>query len=116
MATGLPDSTTIEIEFTDGTWTDVTSLVNVGAGSITRKVGRSTQLDTISAGSLSFTLDNPDGTFTPDNPLSTYYPNVVEGKRVRWKVTEAATTYTRFTGWTTQWVGSLIPPPGMGSA
>ena len=107
MASGLPDSTTIEIEFTDGTWTDVTSLVNVGAGSITRKVGRSTQLDTISAGSLSFTLDNPNGTFTPDNPLSTYYPNVVEGKRVRWKVTEASTTYTRFTGWITQWVPEI---------
>jgi len=104
MATGLPDSTTIEIEFTDGVWTDVTSLVNVGAGAITRKVGRSTQLDTISAGSLSFTLDNPAGTFTPDNPLSTYYPNVVEGKRVRWKVTEASVTYTRFTGYITQWV------------
>jgi len=107
MATGLPDSTTIEIEFTDGVWTDVTSLVNVGAGSITRKVGRSTQLDTISAGSLSFTLDNPAGTFTPDNPLSTYYPNVVEGKRVRWKVTEAATTYTRFNGYITQWVPDI---------
>jgi len=107
MATGLPDSTTIEIEFTDGVWTDVTSLVNVGAGAITRKVGRSTQLDTISAGSLSFTLDNPTGTFTPDNPLSTYYPNVVEGKRVRWKVTEAATTYTRFTGYITQWVPEI---------
>jgi len=107
MAAGLPDSTTIEIEFTDGVWTDVTSLVNVGAGAITRKVGRSTQLDTISAGSLSFTLDNPTGTFTPDNPLSTYYPNVVEGKRVRWKVTEAATTYTRFTGYITQWVPEI---------
>ena len=107
MATGLPDSTTIEIEFTDAVWTDVTSLVNVGAGAITRKVGRSTQLDTISAVSLSFTLDNPNGTFTPDNPLSTYYPNVVEGKRVRWKVTEASTTYTRFTGWITQWVPEI---------
>ena len=107
MASGLPDSTTVEIEFTDAVWTDVTSLVNVGAGAITRKVGRSTQLDTISAGSLSFTLDNPNGTFTPDNPLSTYYPNVVEGKRVRWKVTEASTTYTRFTGWITQWVPEI---------
>lgn len=107
MASGLPDSTTIEIEFTDTVWTDVTSLVNVGSGAITRKVGRSTQLDTISAGSLSFTLDNPNGTFTPDNPLSTYYPNVVEGKRVRWKVTEASTTYTRFTGWITQWVPEI---------
>lgn len=107
MAAGLPDSTTIEIEFTDGVWTDVTSLVNVSSSAITRKVGRSTQLDTISAGSLSFTLDNPNGTFTPDNPLSTYYPNVVEGKRVRWKVTEASTTYTRFTGWVTQWVPEI---------
>jgi hypothetical protein len=107
MATGLPDSTTIEIEFTDGVWTDVTSLVNVGSGAITRKVGRSTQLDTISAGSLSFTLDNPDGTFTPDNALSTYYPNVVEGKRVRWKVTEASFPFQRFTGWITQWVPEI---------
>jgi hypothetical protein len=107
MATGLPTSTTIEIEFVAGTWTDVTALVNVGAGSITRKVGRSTQLDTISAGSLTFTLDNPVGNFTPDNPLSIYYPNVVEGKRVRWKVTQGATTYTRFTGWVTQWVPEI---------
>ena len=107
MATGLPDSTTVEIEFTDAVWTDVTSLVNVGAGAITRKVGRSTQLDTISAGSLSFTLDNPAGAFTPDNALSTYYPNVVEGKRVRWKVTEASITYTRFLGYITQWVPEI---------
>ena len=107
MAAGLPDSTAIEIEFTDGVWTDVTSLVNVGSGAITRKVGRSTQLDTISAGSLSFTLDNPDGTFTPDNPLSTYYPNVVEGKRVRWKVTKSPFSFQRFTGWITQWVPEI---------
>ena len=40
MATGLPDSTTIEIEFTDGVWTDVTSLVNVGSGAITRNQRR----------------------------------------------------------------------------
>jgi hypothetical protein len=104
MATGLPTSTSIEIEFTSGVWTDVTSLVNVSEGAITRKVGRSTQLDQISAGSLSFTLDNPSGNFTPDNPLSTYYPNVIEGNRVRWKVTQGGVTYTRFTGWVTQWL------------
>lgn len=89
---------TIEIEFTPGVWTDVTASVDVDADSVTRKVGRANAVDEISPGTLSFTLQNSTGAFTPDNPLSVYYPNVVEGKQVRWKVTGTAGVKQRFLG------------------
>lgn len=94
MATGLPSNVALEIEFTAGVWTDVSTLT--GRAVIRR--GRDSQFTDIQPGTLTFTLDNPDGAFTPDNTLSTNYPNLVEGKRVRLRVTKSATTYTRFLG------------------
>lgn len=96
MAAGLPSAVLVEIEFTAGVWTDVSSLV-VG-DSIEIHVGRDSASSGIQPGTLDLDLDNADGRFTPDNPTSTYYPNFVEGKRVRVRVTKSATTYVRFVG------------------
>lgn len=97
MAAGKPTTLYVEIEFTAGVWTDVTGSVNLNASSVTIQRGRASSVEDATPGTLSFTLDNSDGTFTPDNPLSTYYPNVTEGKRVRVRVTKS-TTSTRFVG------------------
>lgn len=94
MATGLPSNVALEIEFTAGVWTDV----GASTDSAVIRRGRDSQFTDIQPGTLTFTLENIDGTFTPDNPLSTYYPNLVEGKRIRCRVTKSATTYTRFLG------------------
>ncbi len=81
MAAGFPNSYVVEVELTAGVWTDITTSV-VGY-SIEITVGKDSPAGDIQPGTLDLILDNFDGTWTPDNPLSTYYPNVVEGKRIR---------------------------------
>lgn len=81
MATGFPTSIVVEIEFTAGVWTDITT--SVVGDSIEITVGKDSPSGDIQPGTLDLVLDNSDGTWTPDNPLSTYYPNIVEGKRIR---------------------------------
>ena len=98
MATGLPTSVAVEIEYTSGVWTAVTT--SVIGDSLTIRVGR-TPASSSQPGPLSFDLSNTDGTYTPDNPLSTVYPNFVEGKRVRGVVVKGAATSYRFVGWIT---------------
>ena len=112
MASGFPASSTVEIEFTSGTWTDVTTYVDWNQG-VEIKQGRASEFDDVSPGEITFTLYNlPDTTtgispFTPDSPISPYYPNITKGKRVRFKVTKSATTYQRFIGWIQAWSVSL---------
>lgn len=103
MAAGLPTSVTTEIEFTAGAWTDVSS--SVKGDSMEIRVGRESSSSDLQPGTLTLDLDNNDGTWTPDNPLSTYYPNLVEGKRIRVKVVKSATTYYRFVGR----ISALVP-------
>lgn len=81
MATGFPSSIVVEVEFTAGVWTDITT--SVVGDSIEITVGKDSPSGDIQPGTLDLVLDNSDGTWTPDNPLSTYYPNIVEGKRIR---------------------------------
>lgn len=102
MAAGLLAGIALEIEFTAGVWTDVSALT--GRAIIRR--GRDSQFTDIQPGTLTFTLDNPDGAFTPDNPLSAYYPNLVEGKRVRVRVTGTGVTYGAGTYGTGTYLGT----------
>lgn len=81
MATGFPTSIVVEIEFAAGVWTDITT--HVVGDSIEITAGKDSPAGDIQPGTLDLILDNPDGTWTPDNPLSTYYPDIVEGKRIR---------------------------------
>jgi hypothetical protein len=84
-----------EMEFTSGTWTDVTADVRMP---ISVKHGRATPYDDIGATELSFVMDNPVGDYTPDNVAGAHYPNVVKGVPVRVTVTKSGTDYRRFTG------------------
>lgn len=96
MAAGLPTAVLTEIEFSAGVWTDVSSYVK--GDSIEIKQGRESESSDLQPGTLDLDLDNADGRFTPDNPTSTYWPNFVEGKRIRVRVTKSATTYPVFVG------------------
>lgn len=104
----LPTSVTVEVEFTAGVWTDVSSTVNGKEGVAIRR-GRSSRADESQPGTASFVLDNDTGNFTPDNPLSAYWPNVVEGKAVRVKVTKG-TTSQRFIGKVSEWTPDFTDP------
>jgi hypothetical protein len=101
----------VEIEWTAGTWTNVTSYVSAEAG-MRGAFGRATQFDDTSAGTWTLTLRNTDGRFTPDNPTSPYFPNVVKSKRLRVTVVKGS-SYPRFTGYITSIVPSF--PSGDGS-
>lgn len=97
----------VEIAFDDDpltvspTWTNVTSSVRDGSVRISR--GRPTELDSFTAGSCSFTLDNRDGEFSPLNSGSTYNGKLLPGKQVRITATYSSTDYVLFRGFITGW-------------
>lgn len=95
----------LEVELTSGVWTDISTRVRFP---IKIAQGRPTRFDDVGAGNLTFTLQNYDGAFIPENTSSPYSPNWVEGKRIRFKVTKASVTYTRFYGW----IQSIKPKMG----
>lgn len=88
----------LEIEFAGGSWTDVSAYYDLAAG-VSIHQGRQTEFDEVGPATLTVKLWNDDGRFMPEFNGSPYYPNVVEGKRIRWKDVKAGVTYTRFTGW-----------------
>lgn len=87
------DSSTMEIEFEDGVWTDVTEDCRMPVE--IRDRGRKTPYDEIGPASMSFVLKNPTGDYTPGNTAGANWPNVVKGKRCRWTVTKGGTSYVR---------------------
>jgi hypothetical protein len=91
-------SGTLEIEFTAGSWTNVSAYYDLNQG-VRIEHGRKTEFDDVQPATLTVFLWNDDGRFMPELPSSPYYPNMVEGKRIRWKVSILGVTYTRFTGW-----------------
>ena len=108
MATGFPTAYNLEVEFTAAVWTDIGAYADFEAG-VDLHYGRVDAGEPIAPGSLDVTLRDPDGRFVPDNPTSPYYPNVVEGKRIRLRVTKGSVR-TRFLGYIQSWTPSL--PPG----
>lgn len=103
----LFSSAKVELEFTAGIWTDVSSYY---AEPITIHSGRATEFDTIGPGSATVTLYNNDGRFTPENSSSPYFPKVTENIRLRISVTKSAVTYIRFVGYVSAiemgWIGN----------
>lgn len=100
--TGLPVEL-VEIEWTAGVWTDVSSYVDANTPLKTQK-GRSGAADDAQPGTLQLTLNNDDGRFTPDNPLGAYFPNVVDGKRIR----VSAAGVNTFSGWVSSFVPTFV--------
>lgn len=95
----LPTAQTLEIEWDGVSFTDVTTYLEQRFP-VEAHFGRMSATGDVESATLTFTLDNRDGSFTPGNPVSAYWPNVVKGKRVRWKVTGGdTTTRTEFIGY-----------------
>ncbi len=65
-------------------WTDITSRLR---GGTIRTAGRNRQLERADASAATFFLDNFDRALEPENAESAYYPNVVTGRRIRFRVT-----------------------------
>lgn len=93
----------LEVEFTSGVWTDISSYVKTDP-EIQLDFGVDTWDDDGQAGRIQFTLENTDGRFTPDNPLSPYWQNIVEGVRCRWTITHNAVAYPRGVFYIQSWV------------
>lgn len=85
----------VEIEFTTGVWTDVTSRV----WSATGGRGRSYEMATPNSGQMTFHIDNSDGALTPENINSPYYPEVKLFKRIRLVVAHLGAQKTLWTGY-----------------
>lgn len=98
---GTITSSTVEIEFVSGTWTDVSAYL-VGEDAMGGQRGRPSEFEDAAAATWSLILRNDDGRFTPDNPTSPYYPNVTRRKRIRVKLVKGS-TYTRHVGYITAW-------------
>lgn len=96
MAGGLPDGHLLEFEDVTGHWVDVSADV-AGGGGVDIVVGRQTDADDGQPSSITAALRNPGGRWTPDNSGSDLWPNVVEGKRLRYTITKGATVSKRGT-------------------
>jgi hypothetical protein len=107
LMAGLATSFKLEIEFVAGMFVDLTTSLDQSQDATTN-VGRASQFDGIQAGNFSCTCYNDSGDLTPDNPLSAYWPNVVEGKRIRYTVTHGATSDVRFLGYITDWAATNL--------
>ena len=104
MAQGPFDSVLLEVNFSGSTWTDITShLRSRGSDPWTLRSGRPNEFEEVGPSTLSVMLDNFDGALMPDNPTSPYWPNVVEGVKIRLSGTESAVTYPLFYGYVTAW-------------
>jgi hypothetical protein len=100
----------VEIEFTDGVWTDVTTYVE---SDIQISRPRTSVFSPVGPASCSFTLNNPDGRFTPQRQVLTdgatahpYYPNVQPRRRVRVSYLKT-TDRVRFLGRIKEWPVAL---------
>jgi hypothetical protein len=109
--TGLPGGVTVEIEFTASVWTDVTTYVSA-TNKVSVRAGRTTEFDDVGPSTCTLVLRNDDGRFTPDSAGSPYYPDVIEGRRIRVTVTESAVDYPLFTGsilsWEPNYAGGML--------
>ena len=95
-----PPVARVEVEWTAGTWTDITAWWDAKRP-VTITTGRSDTTEHVEPGRLSgMWLDNTDGRFTVGNLASPYAPNVGSGRRVRLSVQDPTTAswIPRFTG------------------
>ncbi len=98
----------LEIEFTAGSWTDVSAGTDVETlfAQLQIHYGRTSQFSQPGPGSMSCTLKNPLGRYTPQRQVLTdgvtphpYWPNVVPRKRIRFSYTVGGVTFYRFFGY-----------------
>lgn len=85
--------------FSTPVWVDISKYVL----DFSCKYGRQFELNSVEAGTATFTLDNTDRRFDPTNTLSPYYPNLLPLRKFQVTATFAGTTYYVFTGYIEQW-------------
>jgi hypothetical protein len=89
------------------TWTDVTQYVR----DVSTSRGRSSELDTYSAGSCQVILNNRTRLFDPENTAGTYYGKLTPLRPIRIRVTPAGGTIRSiFFGFIDQWPQSYSYP------
>jgi len=89
------------------TWTDITEHVR----EVSTSRGRSSELDTYSAGSCQVLLDNRTRLFDPENSAGTYYGKLTPFRPIRIRVTPAGGTIRSiFFGFIDQWPQSYSYP------
>jgi hypothetical protein len=81
------------------TWSDITSYVR----DISFQHGKQFELDQISPGTMTMTLDNADRRFDPSYTAGAYYPNVLPMRRVRVSAVFSAVTYRVWSGYVERW-------------
>lgn len=88
-------------------WTDITEHVR----EVSTSRGRSSELDTYSAGSCQVLLDNRTRLFDPENSAGTYYGNLTPLRPIRIRVTpNGGTIRSIFFGFIDQWPQSYSWP------
>lgn len=88
-------------------WTDITEHVR----EVSTSRGRSSELDTYSAGSCQVLLDNRTRLFDPENSAGTYYGNLTPLRPIRIRVTPSGGTIRSiFFGFIDQWPQSYSWP------
>jgi hypothetical protein len=88
-------------------WTDITEHVR----EVSTSRGRSSELDTYSAGSCQVILDNRSRLFDPENTAGTYYGNLTPLRPIRIRVTPSGGTIRSiFFGFIDQWPQSYSWP------
>lgn len=103
-------SPVVQIEFTPGVWTDVSTDVDLTAG-ISIQYGRTSEFTDPQTATCSLQLFNHTGAYTPKTQVLSdgvtahpYYPNVLPRRRV--SVTDSAGG-NHFFGYIKSWVGSI---------
>jgi hypothetical protein len=103
---GPPVGGKVEVEFTPGVWTDVTTDVD-NASAFTIKIGRTSEFSSPTVGTLTgVRLDNTSGRYTPlcqvlaDGSANPNYPDVEPLRRIRYSNTPMGTRFVgKIKGW-----------------
>lgn len=85
----------LEIEFTAGTWTDVTA----DMVSISTLRGRNRELGTFQTGTGTVTLRNETRKYDPEYAAGPYYGRLRPNRRIRFRATYSAVTYPAIVGY-----------------
>ena len=93
------------------TWTDVSAYL-LPPDITVSSYGRPDEFTDTSPTVLQVTLDNTDGRFTRGRAASPYYPNVRNGRRIRWTRMWGATPYVRFDGHVNEFPTTWAAPKG----
>lgn len=103
----MPPTLRVRIGFANSplatpTWIDVTGYVRT-SDPVTIQRGKSNELDTAQAGTLSLTLEDPDRDFDPGNTASPYWPFVRPMQRIEVSGVWNTTVEERFVGFINSW-------------